>query len=114
MNEEIVRYGTKWDMIAQRLLYIDEAAMLNHMYLEEGKPISEIATALGCSQITARSRLIAHNIPTRSRGGPQIKSKVRYHIRLLDQRWFRMASVTEIAKVLGCTEHAVYRYRREL
>lgn len=106
--------GTKWDVLAQRLLFNNEAEMLNQWYIKDGKAISEIAATLGCSQITARSRLVAHNIPMRKRGGAQITSKLRYHIRLLDQRWFRMASIKEVTKVLGCTEHAVYRYRREM
>lgn len=106
--------NSKYDAIAKRLLYDDEASMLKQLYEIEGKPISYIAALMGVSQITARSRILEHNIQPRSRGGAQIKSQVRYYIRLLDQRWFQMEKAETVAQVLRCTHHAVRRYRREM
>src|SRR5437868_2303111 len=48
---------------------LDEVT-LRQAYLEEGRSIQEIATALQCSTVSVRSALIRWAIPRRNRGRP--------------------------------------------
>lgn len=44
-----------------------EAAQLRRLYLDEGRPLAEIATALGCSVTTVRQRVVREGLGSRPR-----------------------------------------------
>lgn len=99
-----------WQAIAATLGYRDEQSMLRSLYTEEEFSINEIAKILGFSSFNVRRRLIEHQIPLRSRGGPNKLGK-RSLLNVSDEE-LNTSSYEEIAAKYHVHVSTVYAERR--
>jgi hypothetical protein len=103
-----------WKQIAESIGYADEASMWYRLYVTEDRKIAELAKTFGFGTATIARRIGLSGVEKRSRGGALAPSKVAIAINHLDPRYVRVYPPQEIASVVGCSVHSVYRVLKEM
>jgi hypothetical protein len=103
---------TDWDMLARKLGFASEKALLIELYLVRQLPLSKIGELFGYSLAAAQQRLKRHSIAPRARGGANHNRNLSELIRLMDQRevWL---SAKAVAFALKTNVSVIYQLRKE-
>jgi len=80
--------------------------LLEKLYVTEGKSTREVAKELGCSYETIRKRCRQYGIPARNSGTKKIQID---QITLRSLYVKKGRSVSEIAKMFGCSAGTIYQ-----
>jgi hypothetical protein len=106
--------STQWKEIAETLGFPDEPTMWVQLYQVEGRPIAELSKTLGFGTATLARRIALCGVEKRPRGGVNNPSKLVTALKHLDQRFVRTAQASEIASLVGCSTHSIYRILKEI
>lgn len=110
-NESSQNY---WNELARSIHFEDEKNMWEALYVAEARSISDLAKVLGFGTATVARRLQMAGVVKRGRGGRQTPARVHFKLFHLDQRYVRMSSIAELAKLCDSSFAAVYKKRKEL
>lgn len=105
--------ATSWDDIARDLGFLDEGAMLKHLYTEQEFSLSEIATIAKSSSFTVKSRLEDLGVRLRKRGGAKNRLGKRKLAHLTDDELAEPTGFLVVRhNVDGSTVASERRYRQ--
>jgi transposase-like protein len=104
---------TQWKQIAETLGFSDEPSMWHQLYAREGRTVSELAKTLGFGTATVTRRMHLCGVDRKSRGGANSPSKVAIAVEHLDPRFVTLAEPRELAELVDCSVHSIYRVLKE-
>lgn len=106
--------SNQWKEIAEHLGYDSETLMWHQLYTIEGRTIDQLAKTLGFSTCCISRRIGLCGISKRLRGGANNPSRILATLAHLDQRFVRTSGPKELAEVIGCSPHSIYRSLQEV
>lgn len=104
---------TQWNELAASIGFPSETSMWDQLYSTEERSIAELAKTLGYGTATVARRIGICKVKKKGRGGANTPPRVYANMFHMDQRFVRLAHPEELAKLLDCSVHSVYRLRRE-
>lgn len=102
-----------WDLLARKMGFANEKALLTTLYIDHNLTLTEMSTAFGVTKSCIQRRLVKCNITPRSRGGANHDHNLQEKLRLWDPREVWLAP-SLVAKLLQTIPTTVYRLRKEI
>ena len=97
-----------WKQLAQENNYLDDRAMFMQLYYRMQYSASMLSRKLNISYQSILNRIRYHNIPVRSRGGPNNRGSVMLNL-VLERDNIRSMTAREAARKYGCDVRTVRR-----
>ena len=94
-----------WDALAKSKGYTSLKELLEFYYLKESRPVSFIATGLGCSEATVYNMLDLHGLPKRKKTAKEVCIKKKELLNV---------PIRELATKHGVSSSYIWRLRNKL